>query len=413
MVKPFLLKVHPDVQPNASAKQVNLAAIQNLNSYLDVLQTMADGKYNSKQHHRSDDDHSAIAEIDFVLQLEAGRRGIQQKSQQHHTSASRRRVELLLPPVALCQQLAGIRTANVPQQSLRHQLSRHGTHELTKLLRVAGLPAPSTSVMMTEEEALQEEFRSLLHEDDDPNSGSQQQQQPAPSMEEGLGRAHFQYRRTADRRSNYEKSRDRFTANIQWQHYDRLYNEALQAAEAEWATEDLYEKNPGARRKLVARILARIRIADDSNIAFEEQLVAFRRLSILLETHFHFLQLDRLGRLWETAHIVLTPARDYNLSPSALRKRRLKQGHADSGFCFQMHADNRVTIYIPLDFGDEELLQEIDRNVWDLYDWHHADGMEDLFPDGAASYGLRYEPDIESPRLIMHQEAIAQGKNDY
>ena len=100
MVKPFLLKCHPDVQPTPAAKQVNLSAIQNLNAFLDTLQVFADGKYNPKQHHASNE----IVEIDFVLQIEAGRRGIKNKNQPH-TSGSRRRVELLLPPRGLCRQL--------------------------------------------------------------------------------------------------------------------------------------------------------------------------------------------------------------------------------------------------------------------------------------------------------------------
>jgi len=466
MVKPFLLQVHPDVQPNASAKQVNLAAIQNLNAYLDLLQTMADGKYNSKQHHKSDDNSSAIAEIDFVLQLEAGRRGIQKSSTRidkkkspHHTSASRRRVELLLPPVALCQQLAGQYRSNndgmISQQSLRHRLRRHGTQELTKLLRVAGLPAPPPSVRyLSEEEALHEEIQHLVRDDDDddndnydprssstnPQQQQQQQQQSSSNMEEGLGRAHFQYRNSNtktytnpvhQRQANYEASRDRFTSNIQWQHYTRLYQEALDAAEAEYATGDLYENTPGARRKLISRLLARIRIIAKNNnnnedpaaatdassssgtttISFEEQLIAFRRLSILFETHFHFLQLDRCAKMWETSTIVLVPARDYNLSPTALRKRRLRQ-NADSGFSFTVHADQRVSIYIPMDFGDDELLQELDRNVWDFYDLNNSDGMDDLFPEGS-SFALHYEPDIESPRLMMHQAAVAREKGHH
>ena len=102
MIKPFLLKCHPDVQPNASSKKVNLTAIQNLNSYMDTLQTIALGNYNPKQH------SARIVEIEFVLQIEQGSRGVQSNKNQPKSSGSRRRIELLMPPVGLSRQLNAV-----------------------------------------------------------------------------------------------------------------------------------------------------------------------------------------------------------------------------------------------------------------------------------------------------------------
>ena len=49
-----------------------------------------------------------------------------------------------------------------------------------------------------------------------------------------------------------------------------------------------------------------------------------------------------------------------------------------------------------MDFGDDELIQELDRNVWDLYDLMDMHGMDDLFPVGFP----KYPPDIESYSLL-------------
>ena len=422
MVKPFLLKCHPDVQPNPAAKQVNLAAIQNLNSYLETLQVIANGNYNSKQHGTNE-----ISEIDFVLQLESGRRGVQNKNQPQ-TIASRRRVELLFPPRALCRQLTEIQRQQRP--ALREQLSQHGIQEITKLLKVAGLEAPSQKVRYSMQEALDFELDQILREDDDPvdrRSAQPSGQDGEPNTRGESERAHFHYQRRQDNadtdtRTEWEKSRDRFTANIQWQHYDRLRQQALESSKADLYTRNLYEKNPLARRKLVSRILARIRIDKDPNISVEDQLIAFRRLSILFQTNFRFLQLDTMGNMWERANIILTAARNYNLSPTALRKRRLRDC-ADSGFVFKLHADTAVnddendnsddnaqyrpqqpqhycvSIYIPMDFGDDELIQELDRNVWDLYDITDMGGMDDLFPEGFS----KQPQDLHAYNLLTHQ----------
>ena len=300
----------------------------------------------------------------------------------------------------------------VSKEALRSELRQHGTHELTKLLRVAGLPSPPQAV--TFEDALAEEFRNdVMGDDDDDKGGMYEEEDPSSFQEDGgdggFRRAHFRYRRRrqqkqqqkpVDRRTQYEKNRDRFTAGIQWQNYDKLLKQAEEENLASWATEDAFDKNPVARQKLIARILARIRLDknddpdDDNNsdnsISFAEQLIAFRRLSILLETNFNFLRLHQHGAFWESScHFVLTAARGYNLGSTALRKRSLRQG-GDTGYSFTVHPDNTVTIRVPIDFGDDELIQELDRNVWDFYDLMGGAGFEELFPVGFS----KYEPDF-------------------
>jgi len=303
-----------------------------------------------------------------------------------------------MPPVALCKQLNGsLRPVDVVSPAvLRAKLTDHGAGELTKLLRVAGLPAPAQSVRYaTEEELLEQELRYRVEDDNEGDPFDTTRQKPA---EEGLGRAHFGYRKNKERRHQtaYEKNRDRFTANINWHNYDRLYKEAWEGVEAEAATENLYDNNPGERRSLISKILARVRIQKHDSLTFEEQLIAFRRLSILFETNFEFLQMNKSGKLWESTNIVLTPARDYNISSTAMRKRRLRNG--DTGYSFLVHPDNRVTIYIPMDFGDDELMQELNSNIWDFHDLMNS-GSDDLMPEGFVNHG----PDFVPYNALMHR----------
>jgi hypothetical protein len=122
------------------------------------------------------------------------------------------------------------------------------------------------------------------------------------------------------------------------------------------------------------------------DISFVEQLVAFRRLSLLLDQNFASLQMEEFGAMWETCRIVLTPSRPYNVSSSALHRRQRRKAESSSndstvpGFSFTLHPNWTVTIQIPIDFRDDELIQELDRNVWDFYNLL-GDGTEDLFPD--------------------------------
>jgi hypothetical protein len=367
IIKPFLLKCHPDVHPTDSAKKINMTAIQNLNAYMDTLQSMASGKTApSKQY------YGGVVEIDFVMQLEGGigtKKGGGPK-------LSRRKVELLLPPKPLVRELLASGGGTPSSASVR-RLQEHSRYEIFKLLRVAGLNIPN-DVRGAEsfEDAWVREL-GLTTEDYDVGDNSSAPSSPDSAFTGGFRRAHNIRPKTA-----YERNRDKFTANIQWQNYDRLYKEAVRDMNADLATDGWIKNHTGRRRSMVAGILSRVRLQkpqdDQEPISFVEQLIAFRRLSLLLESNFEELQMEDFGEMWESCRIVLTPARDYNASGSALHKRRIKEGGA-TGFSFTLHPNLSVTIHIPIDFRDDELIQELDRNVWDFYEFVD-NGMEELFP---------------------------------
>lgn len=389
-----MLQCHPDVHLMTTAKKVNLRAIQNLNAYMDTLQSIALGKFTAMKPH-----DSRLVEIDFILKLEGQHRHSKRnsKSKKDAGSSSRRKVELLLPPFQLCRELAS--GGSIQNSSLRQRLHEHSRRELVKLLRMAGLNIPPDHSMNAVEAghpyswdtALGFAFR------DDYRSSEAFYSPPDETDDHdgGFRRAHFDHRSRP--KTAYETSRDRFTTNIQWHNYDKLYAQAVAEMNADAATEGLVQKHAGRRRAMIAGILANARIlqqqqqspptfdqdgssSSSSGISFVEQLVAFRRLSLLLDQNFEALQMEEFGAMWESCRIVLTESRPFNVSSSALHKKRARNAATGSGFSFTLHPDMSVTIHVPIDFRDEELIQELDRNVWDFYNFID-DGMDELLPD--------------------------------
>jgi hypothetical protein len=176
--------------------------------------------------------------------------------------------------------------------------------------------------------------------------------------------------------SSYHKSRERFASSIDWKKYNQLYQQAVVDMNADFATEGLVANHAGRRRSMIAGVLSKLRLKEETTMV--EQLVAIRRLSLLFDEHFETLHMEEFGRLWENCHLVLTPTRPYNTSSSALHKRRLQRG--DTGFSFTLHPDFSVTIEIPIDFRDDELIVELERNLWDIYELREADdGFESVF----------------------------------
>jgi hypothetical protein len=167
----------------------------------------------------------------------------------------------------------------------------------------------------------------------------------------------------------WDRSRDRFFRRINWNKFDQVYEQALKDAQANLETKGLIRDNPKLRRQLLAKILSHIQFTE----AVEplERLVAFRRLLRLLDENFDYLELESFGGYWEDLRILVTESRPYNTSSSAMRKRR--QRHLETGYRFTIHHDNSVTVQIPVDFRNDELIQELRRNVKDFYEWTQQD----------------------------------------
>jgi hypothetical protein len=330
MIKPFLIKCHPDMAKqqdlSPKAQQLNLRATQNLNSYVDGVLSMIQGKPAPPS--------SKGVEIDFVM-------AFSQSHKKNAPTTSRRSVELQLPSPSMSSD----------------QVERHVQRQLVKLLRIAGLQVPpSLSNDDLEHEAEERDLQSSGDQDDE-------------FWKSQMTTMHR-------KKTPWQNSRDAFTARMDWNKFDSLYQEAVNDMHANLATRGMIRNNPQRRRALLATILQHVRVTQ--KVSPLEQLVALRRLLRLLDQHFDRLHLEPFGNYWEELVIVLDGQRSYNTSTSALNKRRQKK--LETGFSFKIHSNNRVTIRIPVDFLEEELVEELDRNVWDFYNWMQQDaGMERIF----------------------------------
>lgn len=335
---------------------------------------------------------------------------------------SRRRVELQVPP----------HPSQLPPPSRGRQVAalmieRHVQRQIVKLLQIADLPVPkavlsnmTTAVGMFDDvvDGDEDEFgnfdnfyaRKGHHKDADNNSRYDDPNHPGSEAR--------RRRRILTKR---DVARRKFWNSINWKRFDQLYQDALQDAYADIATKNMIRDNPRARQKLLAAILSKIKFnagrsgeyngdstrgiasnnnrdldeiddGDDNNngstthntdgtdhILPIERLVAYRRLLRLFDEHFDELQLEDLGRFWEelVTAIVVTKARPYNTSSSALRKRRRRQ--LETGYSFTIHHDDTVTIQIPIDFTNDELIQELRRNIRDFVCWTQQDDQNDYY----------------------------------
>jgi hypothetical protein len=350
LIQPFVLKCHPDMAQQQglpkTAQKVNLKAIQNLNAYVDGVQSME--KEGTKYPFASPND---IIEIEFVMAFSSSAGGTNSSSNKaSQPTTSRRRVELQVPPPTL----------PLPK------VSRHVQRQVVKLLRMADLPVPSlyNNNNMEEDEADQDYYDEINPKDNDITEGWM------------AGQVIRQSRR---RKTAWERSRQQFVSSINWKTFDKVYDEAMADAQAHVMTQNVIRDNPKLRHALLAKILSHIQFTRD--VLPLERLVAYRRLLRLLEDHFDYLQLEAFGKYWEELRLVVTQARPYNTSSSAMRKRRQK--NLETGYRFTIHHDNSVTVSIPVDFQNDELIQELYRNVGDFCEWTQQEtGMESIFVDG-------------------------------
>lgn len=303
-----------------TAVQVNLKAIQNLNSYIDAVIQLEKSSTTTAAFPSNNN----LVEIEFVMAFSSAHSGPAAAAQ---PTTSRRRVELQVPPPHLL--------------SMPTKVSRHVQRQVIKLLRMADLPVPKLQV---------------VEEDDDVAN---------PELdEEYLAGQVVRRGKTA-----WETGRERFVRRINWTKFDKLYQKALRDAQANLETRGMIRNTPKLRQQLLARILSHVQFTNA--VTPLERLVAYRRLLRLLDQHFDYLQLESFGKYWEELQVLVTESRPYNTSSSAMRKRR--QRHQETGYRFTIHHDNSVTVQIPVDFSNDELIQELYRNVNDFYEWTQQD----------------------------------------
>ena len=161
------------------------------------------------------------------------------------------------------------------------------------------------------------------------------------------------------------RGRRRFMNSIRWDKFALDYDNAFQDARADWTTErlGLYDTNTvrgrERREEFVSRICAGVRVRrvagggrdddDDKSLSDDipegldvvAQLVAMRRLSILLYDNFDQLKMEKMGRMWERLVIVLTPPRRRN----ELMVPARRDGASSSRTTIVSHPGRKLTKY--------------------------------------------------------------------
>jgi hypothetical protein len=354
MMKPFYLKCHPDVQSGDTAKALNLAALQTINSLMDTMEATCNGKVV---------DWPQTLDVEFLMT-------ITDPKVKKGDSTSRRKVELVLPPKSFRDTI--IRSMGAQKQQAMDTLQRKIKIEFTKILKIAGLPAPDIIDYgfggREDNDWLFDELGLNDYEDRNPLK---------QNRDHGYdGSQRFAADERPERpKTEWEKSRERFTSNLDHKKLNQMYQGALFEMQADIITHG-YLKDPRQRQDFISRILARVRLDEEATaIDLMEQLVAFRRLSLIFTDSFEELQFEDMGKMWEELTIVFTDPRDYNTAGTSLLKHT-KQSE-ESGFRFTYNADKTVLVHIPIDFQEEELMAELKQNLQDFADLV-GDSFEDI-----------------------------------
>ena len=254
LIQPFVLKCHPDMARQQglpeTARTVNLAAIQNLNSYMDGVHKMMKNNSNSSSstgpYPFPSESHTV--EIEFVISMDkqpADTKSLgdsasttttnsmstnhNKNNNRHVVSSSRRKFELLVPPV------------NTTPVKLKH----HVTRQLLRLLRISDLPAPANL--------------SLLDDDDEEygNGYDNDAQDPGASGNDGSKQQQRQRQRQRRKMTPWEESRERFwkrhARTFDHNKFNQVYREALHDAELHLMTRNWVRDNPRLRNQLLAK----------------------------------------------------------------------------------------------------------------------------------------------------------------
>lgn len=382
VVRPFLVACHPDASPvtadvatknlslSRQAKAVNLEAVQTINGLIDaladlILRCTPEG---SRRPTTSLPELNSRYEVEFILPTGSGE-GPTERKPRKPEALTRRSVTLAFPaPLRSDVRRWALTSFSAPhpqeEESWRVavQLRDHAVGELLRLLAIAGMEAPASSV---------DEMHSSRQQDQRHPDGAQWtlsdvflrdlgidpadaavSAEPTPAKPKGRSLAFFGRAPAGPSRARppgptqappptyahpyLQHQRQAFVESVPWSQFSSDYDRAFRDAQADWTTTrlELYNvRTPEGRErreKFVSQICggARIRRArsdrgtadaavgaereDDTpeGLDIVAQLVAVRRLSLLLYENFDYLRLETMGRMWEKFVIVLTPPRD-------------------------------------------------------------------------------------------------------
>lgn len=394
LVRPFLMKFHPDRQGIESrqntevAREVNQRALQTINGMIDTIdQVYSRAADPSKDTTKGRLEVQKNYTIEFLVHTDNGKNAV--KKQKDVPMASRRSVELQFSErdINSVQMIDSNGNYSVLAAAA---LKVKAMKEIAKLLRVAGLQIPNN---------LHSQLEEVSREVADNRSSINKHGRLLQDELNFDGENGDNFGRNFERFSTFEKSRQKYTESVDWNKYNQMYKEAVIDMEKDLATEGLISMNAERKQRLVAEVISRVRVFDqvvdgkvndyegdgvNDSLDTLNQLIAIRRLSLLLNDNFGDLDMEEMGRLWETIIFVLAPERKaHQQGKTGLpysRLKRLRKG-MESGFKYSYQGDDRLTVYIPIDFLDDEFLSELKSHLGDFYSiCLSKGGLEDYFP---------------------------------
>ena len=426
LIRPFLLTYHPDRLAISSnhdqskdnnshtdvAREANLKAIQTLNGMIDTIDHIYNrALYPSQHNHKgSRTELQSTYTIEFLVPSnnDTDDNNSHRTMKQREAISTRRSVDLhFTDKERSIIQSIDTKTGKYSITAAKI-VKLKAMKEIKKLLRVAGLNVPDffdKGMEQTENEIkddVVQKDRLNIHDqlileeldlDGDLNSNSSSRIHMGRTFDGSMG---SRQSRQQQFKSEYEKSRDRFMAQFDWKEYRKLYDEAEEDMKRDIATDGLIKMNEERKHRLVADIVSRVRVQNLSEgftslpdekeyvatVDPLQQLIAIRRISLLFTDNFEELEMEEMGKMWENVSIILIPERDKGTDNSGMpfsRRKRLRKGK-ESGFKFSFHDESRISIHVPIDFLDDELIGEMKRHLSDFYDLCVRDALEQFFP---------------------------------
>lgn len=433
LIRPFLLSYHPDRIQNTTniTKEANLKAIQTLNGMIDTIDQIFDramltnNKSSSKSKVTSSGGRIELQSkytIEFLVPSNDGnddpnqiKHPNQKVRKRKEAISTRRSVDLnFTKKEQSIIQSIDTKTGSYSKTAAK-VVKLKAMKEIRKLLQVAGLNVPlsyqddveaserdiendallyrqNNNIEDVHERMILEELE-LFDDDDFDNSRSTR-------FGRSYSYSNYDGSSTTSSRpkTKYEKSREAFMKRVDWKEHARLYDEAEEDMKRDLATDGLIKMDYERKQRMIAEIIARVRVYDpsiDGSIMLDEdyvedqgtvdtleQLIAIRRISLLFNDNFDELEMEDMGKMWENVFIVLTPERakgpDKSGAPFS-RRRRLREGQ-ESGFKFAFLDEGKLSVHVPIDFKDDELIGELQRHLEDFFDLCVGDGLAQFFP---------------------------------
>jgi len=399
--KPFLLAYHPDRNANGAAtatiaRDANLKAIQNLNGMIDVIEHLHDRAIDPSSSSKLPGriDLEPCYTIEFLVPSSDIKLG--EKKPKDELILTRRSIDLTFTESER-NSIQNVDESGKFSVRAATALKIKAIKEIKKLLRISGLSIPTDFDDELERLNVDEDnnestvMDELLHNELGFDENNDYSSQP--------GRNFSYPNNPTTPKTPYEKSRERFMQKLRANSskFRQMYNDAVEDLKRDIATDGLIRMNEQRRKQMVSEILSRVRVYDASldmsltrsstneNIPREVstidtsdsdgldvigQLIALRRMSLLFNDNFNELEMEEMGRLWEKVSFVLIPKRipeeGKRKGLPFSRRRRMRKGK-ESGFKFTFQ-DKNCTVYVPVDFTDDEFLGEMKRHLSVLYD---------------------------------------------